>query len=340
MEEYLSDTMGVVLYQEQVMRICFEIGKFSWKVVAEIRKAMAGSKGKEYFDRRGDEFRKGALSQGVSLEAADQIWAEICTFGAWGMNKSHTVSYAIISYWCAWLKAYHPLEYFAACLRNAKDDKQAIEILREADQEGYKYTAFDPARSAVDWAVVNGELIGGFKNLHGYGPANSVKAIAQRDLGKLDLEKLKKHEIKFSQLYPMHANWSHVYDDPTCVGCRPNSQFSKIKELPARGDVLILVQVDRKELRDENETVRVARRDGRRLQGQTLFLDVFVSDDSGIPITLRFDRHTFKRLGARAAEHVKKGDILMVRGYRIQNFAMVKVKRIRCLNRPEVFDGK
>jgi len=339
MSNYLADTLGVVLYQEQVMRICREIGKFNWEVVAEIRKAMAGSKGKEYFDRRGDEFRAGATSQGLSEDEADQIWSEICTFGGWGMNKSHTVSYSIISYWCAWMKRYYPLEYFAACLRNAKDDQQAMEILREADQEGFRYVAFDPERSAVDWAVVDGELIGGFKNLHGFGPAKSVKAIEQRRLGKLDLEKLKKHEIKFSQLYPMHANWGHVYDDPTIVGCRPNSRFNKINELPPKGDVLMLCRVDRKELRDENETRRVARRDGKVMKGQTLFLDVFVSDDSGIPIRLRFDRFMYKPLGALAAERLKPGDILMVRGYRIQNFAMVKMKKIRCLNRPEVFDA-
>lgn len=337
MAAYLADTMGVVLYQEQVMRVCFEIGKFSWEVVSEIRKAMSGRKGKEYFDRRGAEFVAGATSQGMPKADAEEIWSEICTFGAWGMNKSHTVSYAIISYWCAWLKAYHPLPYFAACLRNAKDDAQAIEILREASQEGHSYIAFDAERSEVDWTVVDGELIGGFKNLEGFGPAKAVKAVEMRRLGKLDFEKLKKHAIKFTQLYPLHAEWGHAYEDPTRVGCAPGSRFSKINELPPKGDVLVLARVDRKKLRDENETVLVARRGGRRLEGQTLFLDVFASDDSGVPVTLRFDRFRFKTLGALAAERLKAGDVVMVRGFRIENFAMVKVKAIRCLNRPGVF---
>lgn len=338
MAAYLADTMGVVLYQEQVMRICFEIGKFDWKTVSEIRKAMSGRKGKEYFDRRGEQFVTGAQQQSMPREDAETIWSEICTFGAWGMNKSHTVSYSVISYWCAWLKAYHPLEYFAACLRNAKDDNQAIEILREAGKEGIKYTAFDPARSALDWAVIDGQLIGGFRNLKGFGPAKAAKALEQRAAGKLDLEKLAEHEIKFQQLYPLTAEWGHAYEDPTVVGCQPGSRFSKIDALPARGDVLVLARVDRKELRDENETVRVARREGKRLKGQTLFLDVFASDDSGVPITFRFDRFLYKPLGARAAEHLKPGDVVMVRGYRIENFAMVKVKKIKCLNRPEVFE--
>lgn len=339
MASYLAETMGVVLYQEQVMRICFEIGQFDWKVVSEIRKAMSGRKGKEYFDRRGEQFVAGAMQQGMPKQEAEEIWAEICTFGAWGMNKSHTVSYAIISYWCAWLKAYHPLAYFAASLRNAKDDVQAIEILREACQEGHGYVAFDAKRSAVDWTVVDGELVGGFKNLEGFGPAKAVRAVEDRRLGKLNVDKLAKHKVKFNQLYPLQADWGHAYEDPTRVGCAPGSRFSKINELPPRGDVLLLAQVVRKELRDENETVRVARRNGVRLEGQTLFLDVFATDDSGIPITLRFDRFKFKALGAVAAEKLKVGDVVMVRGFRIENFAMVKVKAIRCLNRPEVFQS-
>ena len=339
MAAYLGETMGVVLYQEQVMRICVELGCFDWEATTEIRKAMSGRKGKEYFDRRGEQFITGAATKGVPRKEAEEIWSEICTFGGWGMNKSHTVSYSVISYWCAWLKANHPLEYFAACLRNAKDDKQAMEILREADAEGFQYIPFDSERSQVDWAVVDGQLLGGFKNLHGFGPSKATKAVEQRAAGTLDREKLGKHQIKFQQLYPLQAEYGHVYDDPESVGCRPGSKFTRMNELPSKGDVLCLVRVDRKELRDENETRRIARREGKVMRGQTLFLDVFASDDSGIPMRLRFDRFMYEPIGKIAAEHLKPGDTLMIRGYRIKNFAMIKVKRVKCLNRPEIFEN-
>jgi DNA polymerase III alpha subunit len=342
MASYLGDTMGVVLYQEQVMRICVELGQFDWKATSEIRKAMSGRKGKEYFDRRGDEFVAGAATIGVPEKDARVIWDEICTFGAWGMNRSHTVSYAIISYWCAWLKCYHRTAYFAACLRNAKDDTQSYEILREAHEEGVAYTPFDIDKSDVDWKVVDGELIGGFKNLDGFGPAKSVKAVEQRRLGtwtEAQREKILAAHVKFQELFPLHAAYGHIYKDPEAAGCATGSCFSKIDNLPPSGDVLMLCSVVRKELRDENETLRVARRDGRRLPGQTLFVDVFVTDDAGIPIMLRFDRFKFEPLGRVAAERLKPGDVLMVRGHRIPNFAMVKCKKVKCLNRPEVFDA-
>ena len=101
----LEDTFGVVLYQEQVMRIVREIGKFSWEDTTVIRKAMSGRKGKEFFDQQGEKFFAGAAQDDIDRAKAAEIWNEICSFGAWGMNKSHTCAYAVISYWCAVLPA-------------------------------------------------------------------------------------------------------------------------------------------------------------------------------------------------------------------------------------------
>lgn len=339
MAEYLGQTMGVVLYQEQVMRICFELGKFSWELVSEVRKAMSGRKGKEYFDRRGEQFVEGAKQRGLTEDTARIIWAEICSFGAWGMNASHTTSYGIISYWCAWMKTYHGLAYAAACLRNAKDEDQAFELLRDMHSEGIEYTAFDVEVSDVDWAVVDGRLIGGFMNLEGYGPAKANAAVRARAAGKLDREKIAKAPIRFQELYPLSKQYGHIYSEPELHGCRAGSVVSMLNNLPAGGDTLLIGKVLRKQLRDENESRRVAQRDGRIITGKTLFSDVFITDDTGVPITLRFDRFAFEPMGRLAAERLEEDDVVLVRGKRIPNFAMVKVERIKCLNREVNFDA-
>lgn len=339
MAEYLGATMGVVLYQEQVMRICFELGKFSWELVSEVRKAMSGRKGKEYFDRRGEQFVEGAKQSGLSEETARIIWTEICSFGAWGMNASHTTSYGVISYWCAWMKTYHGLAYAAACLRNAKDEDQAFELLRDMHSEGIEYVAFDVERSEVDWAAVDGKLVGGFMNLEGYGPSKSAAAVAARKAGKLDREKIAKATVRFAELYPLSAAYASVYASPESVGCRAGSVISRLDRLPPKGDTLLIGKVLRKQLRDENESRRVAQRDGRVITGQTLFSDIFITDDSGVPITLRFDRFQFEPMGRLAAERLQEDDVVLVRGNRIPNFAMVKVDRIKCLNREVNFNA-
>lgn len=347
METYLGPTMGVVLYQEQVMRICFEIGQFSWEAVSEIRKAMSGSKGKEYFDRRGNEFVTGALRGGVSEESAREIWAEICTFGAWGMNASHTTSYGIISYWCAWMKTYHGLAYAAASLRNAMSELHAYEMLRDMRSEGIEYTAFDVEISGLDWTVVDGRLVGGFMNLEGYGPAKAAAAVIARKAGKLDREKVAKAAVRFQELYPLTVAYKDIYLNPEQHGCRVGSTITRLDNLPDRGDVLTIVRMVRKsstiaspkELRDENETRRVAARDGKIIAGPSLFVDLFVADDAGVPITLRFDRFSFEPAGRLAYERLLLGDDLLIRGKRIPDFAMIKVQRIKCLNREVNFDA-
>lgn len=339
LEDLLHDTYGVVLYQEQVMRIVRDIGKFSWDETTVIRKAMSGRKGKEFFDRQGEKFIQGAAQDGIDEFTAHEIWNEICNFGAWGMNKSHTCAYAVISYWCAWMKAYHPLEYAAACLRSAKDDDQTMEILREMAAEGVDYIAFDPELSEVNWAVKEGKLVGGFMNLVGFGPSKAVAAVEARRLGRMD-EKLRKRiaeaYVKFSDLYPISRAYAGWYSDPEAHGCRIGSVIYKADQLPEKGDVLFIGRVAKKELRDENETVRVARRDGKRLDGPTIFADFFLKDDTGIPIICRVDRFSYEPMGRVAMERlVAEQDVLLVRGRKIPGFGMIKIERMKVLNRQE-----
>lgn len=340
MAEYLSDTMGVVLYQEQVMRIVREIGQFSWEETSTIRKAMSGRKGKEFFDRRGEIFAEGAASLGIDAAEAKQIWEEICSFGAWGMNKSHTTSYAVISYWCAYMKRYHPLEYAAACLRNAKDDEQVVEILRELTTEGVPYEPFDPHLSDVSWTARGGKLLGGYTNLHGIGPVKANYYVNKREtegLTEADLEKIAKHKPKHTELRPAHAMWGHIYADP--AGHNIRGSVREFADLEDNENAVVICKIVRKERRDENETVRLARRGGQRKSGQTLFLDVFVVDDSiSKPVVLRLRPNQWHVYGEPMADKaVDNQDWFLVRGRWLKQFSMLIVERVKCLTNPEMF---
>src|SRR5213075_2709638 len=111
----------------------------------------------------------GAKKNGLKEKEARGIWDHINTHGSWSFNRSHAVAYGMMSYWCYVLKAYHPLEFSAACLRNAKDDDQSIKILRELTLEGYQYKPFDPLLSEMNWTVAEGQLIGGLMGIRGIG---------------------------------------------------------------------------------------------------------------------------------------------------------------------------
>lgn len=336
--EILADTFGVVLYQEQVMRISRDIGKFSWADISTIRKAMSASKGEEFFNRHGEAFIKGAATEGINEREARDIWSEIVTFGAWGMNRAHTVSYAVISYWCAWMKAYYPLEYAAACLRNTKDDQSAVAILREMQEEGISYVPFDIDRSALNWSVDNGQLLGGWLNLAGIGPAKATAAIEARAKGTLDREKYLALEVKFANLYPLKTKYADLYAHPEKYGCREGSRVLMAHEFPEAGDVLFLGTIMSKQPRDENETRRIAKRNGRIIKPPSLFVDLQVKDDVNAQILCRVGRFDYDPLGIKVVNNLNAGDEVLIRGRRIRNFSMINIDRIRCLNRPEALD--
>jgi DNA polymerase III alpha subunit len=336
----VKDTHGVVLYQEQVMRIVREIGQFSWEDTSMIRKAMSGRKGTEYFDQKGKQFVKGAAEQNIDPETAKKIWEEICSFGAWGMNASHTCSYAIISYWCAYMKRYHAIEYAAACLRNAKDDEQVVEILRELSDEGVGFIPFDPLLSERNWCAKDGKLVGGFTNLVGIGPAKAELYVQKRSsegLTEADLAKLKTFTVKNNDLRPAHTLWGNAYADPSVLNVA--GRVKEFAELTDFENAVVICKVIRKERRDENEAVRLARRGGERKSGQTQFLDVFVVDDSvSKPIVMRIKSKLWDEIGEPLADRAIDGqDWFLVRGKWLQQFSMMTVSKIKCLTNEEMF---
>ena len=338
--DYLADTQGVVLYQEQVMRIVKELGSFSWEDTSTVRKAMSGRKGAEFMNRQGQKFVEGAMANGLSEEDADAIWHEIFTFGAWGMNKSHTASYAIISYWCAYMKAHHPIEYAAACLRHAKDDEQVVEILRELRDEGISYVPFDFDLSEQNWSAKDGKLIGGFSNLVGIGPVKAqyyVQKRAESGLDEDDILKLGKHAVKHQDLRPAHSMWGDLYARPDEFGVRgPIREFARLND----GDnAVVICRLVRLERRDENELVLINKR-GYAKQGQTLFVNCFCVDDSiSKPATVRLRPRMWKTHGELLADRAVAGeDWFLVRGRWLEQFSMMIVEKIRCLTNREMFE--
>lgn len=179
-EEILKDTKGVIVYQEQIMDIGRLIGKMSWEDVSKLRKAVSKSLGKEVMDSFYAKFEPGALENGLTKEEAREIWNDILDAGAYAFNKAHSVSYALVSYWCMLLKAYFPLEFALATLRNSKGEEQTMTIIMELIAENYEIVLFDKDKSQEDWELINGILYGGFVNIKGCGITKAKNLIKKR----------------------------------------------------------------------------------------------------------------------------------------------------------------
>lgn len=352
LEKYLSNTYGVFLYQEQIMSVVKEIGLFDWVKTSAVRKAMSGRKGEEYFNAMGADFVTGAISQGVPEDQAKKIWNEMVTFGSWGFNKSHSVSYAVVTYWTLWLKRYHPLHFAAACLRAAKDDEQVIAILREMAKEGISYTPIDPAYSDMNWKVADGRLIGGIMNAKGFGPAKALKFVqdrekwqAARDFGPLTKKdntlyqkhvlSLAKADIQYADLAEAHTKWGHYYDDPVLAGVTSGNPIVGMKTVKDRDDGLVIGKLTKKILADENEAIRIKKRGGKVKSGLTQFVDLMMVDDStDSPMRFRVRPDKFPTMGKPIAETAPAGSWFLIRAWKIEGIDMFIIKNIKRLDTP------
>ncbi len=127
-EGILSETYGIMVYQEQVMQMAQVVGGYSLGGADLLRRAMGKKKAEEMAEHR-QIFRDGAAKDGLTEAKADEIFDLMEKFAGYGFNKSHAAAYALLSYHTAYLKAHHPAAFMAANLSLAMDDTDKIKIL-------------------------------------------------------------------------------------------------------------------------------------------------------------------------------------------------------------------
>jgi len=131
MKDFTSDTYGCILYQEQVMLACTNLGGMTMAEADKVRKIIGKKKDAKEFDQFQDQFVQGA-SQYLGEEGARDLWHDFEAHAGYSFNKSHAVAYSTLSYWTAWLKYHYPIEFMFALLKNEKDKDARTEYLIEA----------------------------------------------------------------------------------------------------------------------------------------------------------------------------------------------------------------
>ena len=316
-EAIMADTYGLPLYQEHTLAIVRDIGKFGWNETSFVRKAISKRQGVEFFQKFYPPFLEGAMSQGIPEKSAQQVWDLINAMGAWQMNKAHTYSYAVISYWTAYLKAHFPLEFAASNLRNAKDEDSALELLREMVREGIEFVAFDIDKSQMRWSVQDGKLYGGFVSLKGIGESKAAKLIAARDAGQLTQKQrddIAKCENQFADIFPMHTKYKRLYEDPHGNGIAGKvwNIMDLTEGIPHGEERVFLGELIHKNARNANKETNVKKRNGKLETGPLDFVDVRLRDDTGM-IGGRISRWDFQKHGKELLEKIPIGAQLMIR---------------------------
>ena len=298
-----GNSFGIVIYQEQMLRMCREIGELSWGAVKELRKALSKSLGKEFFNLYKVDFMKGAVKT-HSEEDAEFLWGEIENGGAYAFNKSHAVAYGMISYWCAHMKTYYPLEFLAANLRNSRNEDSARRILRDAvTHDKVEYCAVDADTSLANWSVKNGKILGGLMNIDGVGLANANKVVRARDgddkVGRALMLKLADPKTPFDILFPTAHYWGDIFKRPRVYGL--DRRVDEIKNVTTKGRYCFIGQLKFKNVRDLNEYVNLMKRGGQVLEKDSLMISIRLEDDTDT-IMCNVNRFRFEEIGRHVAE--------------------------------------
>ena len=239
------------------------------------------------------------------------------SFGAYAFNKSHSVCYGLISYWCAWLKAHYPLEFAVACLKNSANESQTVKMLRELVNEGFEYVPFDPVNSEINWSVQKGVLVGGLTGIKGVGP-KMADDIAKRRRNNEELtigqsNKLNNPSIYYSDVFECNTRYGGYYKKPELFGINSGLPVSYIKDITVPGDYIFLGKLVEKNLKELD------------VEENKFYLNLILEDDTD-KIMATVNRWNYSQLGNSVGN---VDEYYLVRGYVRSGYRKVYVDIIK-----------
>ena len=207
-EKIMKDTYGLPIYQEQIMSVIKEVAGLPYSTADKIRKIIGKKRDKKEFKAYEKQFLEGCQKEKIfDKEEAKEFWRELQEWAKYGFPKAHSVGYAILAYWCAWLKKYYPTEFICASLTYGADNKKG-ELVEEAYRLGLTLVLPKVTISSPDkWVATGNKLYIPFKEVKGIGDKKAVEAAQEtnkKGINKFFTKKSErlapKHKGKFGEL--------------------------------------------------------------------------------------------------------------------------------------------
>jgi DNA polymerase-3 subunit alpha len=239
LEKALKKTLGIIVYQEQVMEIARTVAGYTLGGADLLRRAM-GKKDADEMARQQAIFLKGTQTQGIDEETAISIWDEVKTFARYGFNLSHSVTYNEITFRTAYLKAHFTAELLAAQMQARRDDADAISVfIKDAKDFGIEVKEVNILDASWRFRVKDGVIRCGMCGIKGISdpfamsverraPKSIVELFSMMDIGKTDYEAL----VQSGALDPLLPTGL-----PEQVRCDALAQFNRLKKNPGQVDL-------------------------------------------------------------------------------------------------------
>src|SRR5258708_27647728 len=183
LDDLLRDTLGIVLYQDQVLEVAIEVGGFTPGQADQFRRSMSRRRSREAMERFRSAFIDGAAKKGVKQREAADVFDKLCAFSEFGFPKSHAYACAVLAYQSAWLRHYYGAEYYAALLNNQPMGFYAPHVLiGDARRHGLQVLRVAINRSGARCLPVNPEhILLGFETVRGIGEDLANSIVLERD---------------------------------------------------------------------------------------------------------------------------------------------------------------
>ncbi|WP_026671605.1 DNA polymerase III subunit alpha [Alkalihalobacterium bogoriense] len=180
LQPILEKTYGVMIYQEQIMKIASRMAGFSLGEADLLRRAVSKKK-REDLEHQRAKFIAGAIQNGYSETSANQVYDQIVRFSNYGFNRSHAVAYSVIAYQLAYLKAHYPQAFYAALLTSVSyHDQKLFQYIREAKRVNIKVLPPSINNSSVHFGLENGSIRFGFQAIKHVGIKAAYEIIQKR----------------------------------------------------------------------------------------------------------------------------------------------------------------
>jgi len=154
LKEALAETLGVILYQDQVLQVCQALAGFTAGQAEALRRAMSRRRSRELMAGFWEEFKDGAAARGVPEATAQRVFTQVIAFSEFGFPKSHAAAFGLLAYQSAWLRHYHPAEYYCALFNNQPMGFYSLDVLgRDAERNGVEIRLPDVNASDV-WCTI------------------------------------------------------------------------------------------------------------------------------------------------------------------------------------------
>ena len=180
----LGETLGVVIFQDQVLKVAQALAGFSDGQAEELRRAMSRKRSHEALRSHWAEFREGAATRGVNEDTARTVFTQVVAFSEFGFPKSHAAAFGLLAYQSAWLRHYHPTEYYVALFNNQPMGFYSLDALgRDARRHGVDVLLPDVNASRIMCTCENRALRVGLGFVRDWGGEVARRVVEERERG-------------------------------------------------------------------------------------------------------------------------------------------------------------